>query len=241
MPVAIRPNQSLLKSVMLLMLVVALGLSGCVTRLGGSRALPDDGVEELGAKLQDATEQLEIFVWADPKSASTMGQIAGILLSGARSAGQTLDIFGDSDKEDPSKIAHLYRERKARSLSEAVEEMTAAEFIDDVEGKITETKAATQTAEQLLKKYQSLLSTEGALESKSVRSSVVKSANRHSRVLARASKSLDFQFGVFSALEPLVQDSSTANDVDKLQKAVERLAKTAEHLKEISSGFSDLR
>ena len=83
-----------------LMGLIAISLPGCgVTKLWGGEDTLVDETTRPGLSLREQASEISKTAWSVEEKGSFMSQMAGVLVNGARSAGEALDVFDWTENE----------------------------------------------------------------------------------------------------------------------------------------------
>lgn len=221
----------------LILCLCALSLAGCgVTKLWGGDASVVANTARTGPTLREQAAGLADPVWEIEEKRSIMSQMAGVLVNGARSAGQALDVFDWTGSESPET-------RQAKKYLEQIGQRDnysgfVAAVVSDIKGKNKAARAFTISGTQSLDYYHNELEgiskvPDGGVR-KDRRKALFNDADEDRRAAIQASKSLRQQASVFQATSNVLKSSDDKPDTQALDTEVSQLLLKADELRALA-------
>ena len=217
--------------------LAALSLAGCgVTKLWGNEAPITQEDVRPGMTLREQASELSKTSWEVEEKTSFMSTMAGVLVNGARSAGQALDVFDWTESESPeTRTAKTY-------LSHLKDERGEDRLFGSVLGDLkTKNRAATAfriEGVEALDFYHAALEAAGKEPDNSLRKDQTKHvlglADEDRRAVIQASKSLRLQASVFEEAGNVLKIKDPELDVSPLQSEVGQLLLRADELRALA-------
>lgn len=221
----------------LILCFCALSLTGCgVTKLWGDDASAVADTVRTGPTMREQAAGLADPVWEIEEKRSIMNQMAGVLVNGARSAGQALDVFDWAGSESPeTRQAKKYLEQIGRRDNYGT---FIAAVLGDIRGKNKAARTFAISGTQALDYYHSEL--EGIAEipdggtRKDKRKALFNGSDEDRRAAIQASKSLRQQASVFEATSLVLKATSEKPDTGPLDTEVSQLLLKADELRALA-------
>lgn len=220
-----------------ILVLSAMILAGCgVTKLWGDDDSPSQNMVRETVTMREQAAGLSDPVWEIEEKRSFMSRMAGVMVNGARSAGQALDVFDwTGDESSETRQAKRYLEQ----ISER-EDFTT--FIDsvmsDIKGKNQAATAFGLSGTRALDYYHSQIleirKEPDASVRKDRRKRLFNDADEDRRAAVQVSKSLRQQASVYEAVAEILKTSDQAPDVTALNAEVGALLLKADELRSLA-------
>lgn len=225
----------------LLPLIVAflstIGLTGCgVTKLWGDEPTFEQDAARQGPGMREQADAIADPVWEIEEKRSMMNQMASIFVSGARSAGEALDVFDWTGKESPET-------RQAKKYLEQISQREnygtfASAVMSDIQGKNQASAAFRNSGIEALDRYHKELADIGKGPENGNRKNRIKrlfsNSDEDRRAAIQASKSLRQQASVFAATVEVLKTFEETPDMTPLEEGVEQLLFEARELRALA-------
>lgn len=220
-----------------ILVLSALILAGCgVTKLWGDSDPAALDAVQASVSMREQAATLADPVWEVEEKRSLMSRMAGVMVNGARSAGQALDVFDwTGDESSETRQAKRYLEQ----ISQREDFSTYSDAVmSDIQRKNQAAKAFELAGTQALDDYHS-----GILEIRKEpdsslrrdrRKRLFKDADEDRRAVVQVSKSLRQQASVFEAVAEVLKASDDAPDVMPLHTEVGALLLKADELRSLA-------
>ena len=218
----------------LILCVFAFTSTACgVTKLWGDGASLLAGEERNVQTLREQAAGLAEPVWEIEEKRSIMSQMAGVLVNGARSAGQALDVFDWTGKESPeTRLAKQYLEQVSQRVGF---DTLAKGVLGDIKSKNKAARAFAKSGTKALENYQNALEGFAKISDNSLRKdkrkSTLNDADEDRRAAIQASKSLRQQASVFQATAEVLKSGDENKRVAALETEVSQLLLKADELR----------
>lgn len=222
---------------LMILLVSTLSLAGCgVTKLWGDDASTTQNTERSGPTMREQAASLADPVWEPEDKRSLMSQMAGVLVNGARSAGQALDVFDWTGSESPeTRQAKTYLTQIKTRVGEGSLLVAVIGDIQEKNQAAADFQAAGSKAKDF---YTAELDNIGKEPENSVRKDRTKrlsnDADEDRRAAVQASKAVRQQASVFAATAAVLKASDEKIDVEPLESEVEQLLVKADELRSLA-------
>ncbi len=220
-----------------ILVLSALFLAGCgVTRLWGEDDPVAGDAVRATFKMREQAATLADPVWEIEEKRSFLSQMAGVMVNGARSAGQALDVFDWTGKESPET---RQAKRYLQQISEREDFTTfSSAVMSDIRRKSQAATAFGLAGAKALDYYHSRIldirkEPDGSVR-KDRRKRLFKAADEDRRAAIQVSKSLRQQASVFEAVAEILKISDENPDVTPLNSEVGALLLKADELRSLA-------
>jgi hypothetical protein len=221
----------------ILLVLCALSLAGCgVTKLWGDETVTTQTTVRQGLSLREQAVEISEPVWEVEEKGSFMTQVAGVLINGARSAGQALDVFDWSEDES----AETRQAKKFLSQLEGGDNYHT--LFNQVMGHI-QNKNRTATAFRIagiealdyFHAEMTIIQNQTKSANRKERSKLLlNQADEDRRAAIQASKSLRQQAAIFSAAGEVLKSFDQNLEIEALTSEVGQLLLRADELRSLA-------
>lgn len=214
-----------------------ISLTGCgVTKLWGDENTPLQNSARQGPDMREQADAIADPVWEIDEKRSMMNQMASVFVSGARSAGEALDVFDWTAKESSET-------RQAKKYLEQISQREnydtfASAVMSDIQGKTQASAAFRTSGVEALDRYHKKLADIGKGPDNGSNKNRIKrllsNSDEDRRAAIQASKSLRQQASVFAATVEVLKTSEETLDITPLEEGVEQLLIEARELRALA-------
>lgn len=217
-----------------LVLALSTGLSGCgVTKLWGNEPVEAQETQRPGEKMREHAAALSETPWDVEKEGSFFGTMAGVLVNGARSAGQALDVFDWTESESPeTRTAKRYL---SKIRDQEGQDAVYTAVLKDLREKNADATAFRIEGIEALDYYRASLLTIEEIEDSGLRKdqakAVLNASDEARRATIQASKALRLQASVFKAAAAVLKESDESLDTETISDEAGQLLLRADELR----------
>lgn len=221
----------------LILCIFAFTSTACgVTKLWGDDASLLSGNVRDEQTLREQAAGLAEPVWEIEEKRSIMSQMAGVLVNGARSAGQALDVFDWTGKESAeTRLAKQYLEQVGQRIDF---DTLSKGVLSDIKSKNKAARAFAKSGTKSLDYYKNELEGIAKISDNSLRKdkkkSILNNADEDRRAAIQASKSLRQQASVFQATAEVLKPDDDKKNVAALETGVSQLLLKADELRALA-------
>lgn len=221
-----------------ILFIFSFSLTGCgVTKLWGDDNPAAQNSVRTGLSMREQADAIADPVWEIEEKRSLVNQMAGVLVNGARSAGQALDVFDWTGNESAeTRQAKKYLEQV--SQRENYTNFLSA-VLSDILGKTQAATAFRISGIEALDYYHAELEDIGKEPDNAIRKDRTKKlfndADEDRRAAIQASKSLRQQVSIFAATAEVLKTSGENPDVAPLEASVEQLLIKSRELRTLAN------
>lgn len=217
--------------------IAAASLAGCgVTKLWGNDGPVAEEEVRPGMTLREQAAELSRTSWEIEEKSSFMSTMAGVLVNGARSAGQALDVFDWTESESPeTRTAKKYL---TQLKDDKGEDRLFATVMEDIKAKNRVATAFRIEGVEALDFYHAALEAAAKEPDNSIRKDQTKHvlglADEDRRAVIQASKSLRLQSSVFEEAGNVLNKKDPDLNIAPLQSEVGQLLLRADELRALA-------